>query len=174
MLLQTDCLVGPTGPALGVALLLCCETGREVETVMRAGSLRHFSLRGGGTSLVQLQDIFHDTSEVHRLRILRDMRLLLAVPYPEDDRFSSNQQWWQQELGAVCEKPQLRVFKPLKFSHEGSLACVAFLQPEGALTTPGDSIVLHSTRMGLLLSHFASDVPLSRAVSAVERLNLSS
>lgn len=121
-LLQTGSLVGPTGPALGVALLLGDETGKGVEVVMRAGSLRHFSLEGSGTSLVQLRAVFHDTSEAHRLRILRDMRFLLAVPHLEDDCFSSGQQWHQQEFDALCENPQLRVFKPLKFSHEGRQA----------------------------------------------------
>uniref|UniRef100_A0A0R3W297 SERPIN domain-containing protein n=1 Tax=Taenia asiatica TaxID=60517 RepID=A0A0R3W297_TAEAS len=167
-------LVGPTGPALGVALLLGDETRRGVELVMRAGSLRHFSLEEGGTSFVQLQAVFHDTSEAHRLRILRDLRLHLAVPCLEEDNFSFSQQRHHQELGVLFENPQLRVFKPLKFSHEGSLVCVAFPQSEDALTTPADSIVLRPTPMGLLVSHFASDVPLIKAVFAVERLNLSS
>ncbi|KAL5111746.1 hypothetical protein TcWFU_003293 [Taenia crassiceps] len=127
----------------------------------------------GGTSLAQLQAVFHDTSKIHRLRILRDQRFLLAVPCLEDDYFSFSHQLHQRDLGTLCENPQLRAFKPLKFSHEGSLVCVAFPQPEDALTTSADSIVLRSTRMGLLLSHFTSDVPLTKAVLAVDRLDLS-
>ncbi|VDM31799.1 unnamed protein product [Hydatigera taeniaeformis] len=170
MLILIYRLIGPTGPASGVALLVGGKTG--VEVVMRAGSLRNFNLKEGGTSLVQLQALFHDTSEVYRLRILRDLRLLLAVPSLEDNYFSTSQQWRQHELDTPCKNPQFRVFKPLKFTPEGSLVCVAFPQSENTFTAHADSIVLRSTGVGLLVSHFASDVPLSRAVLAVERLKL--
>ncbi|VDN96144.1 unnamed protein product [Rodentolepis nana] len=154
--LQLDRLLKPNGPALGITLVL------GDDYVLRCGSLKNFSLENEGSSTIdQLKLPFYSSAEKHQLRVMQDLRLSLAIPvsgYVEDN---------------LNQNPTIRVFKPLKFSLEGSLACVAFSTPQDSdFAPPGDSLILRYTQMGLLIVHFDSDVPLPAAVCAVEQLNV--
>ncbi|VDD80013.1 unnamed protein product, partial [Mesocestoides corti] len=159
-------LIVPNGPAIGAAVFLGDDG--EADSVLRLGSLVHLTLNGG-TNYVQLRAIFDDNCESHRLRVLRDTRLLLAVPL-EEAHVEGPGKSLQPET--PCTNPPLRCFKPIKFSPQGSLACVAFSKPEGSITTPGDTIILCTTITGIMIVHFASDTPLKSAVFAIEKLNL--
>ncbi len=61
---------------------------------------------------MHLRALFEDNCDAYRLKIMRDMRLHLAIPLEDD-------------IGAHVKaakegnKLPLRVFKPLKFSFEG-------------------------------------------------------
>ena len=104
---QTDHLVGPNGPGIGVALLDNAEGGQGTNVLMRAGSLDHFDMDGCGTKLSQIRAIFSDTSEAHRLQILRDLRLFLQVPFPGETQYTK------------LKTSSYRLFKPLTFTNEG-------------------------------------------------------
>nr|CDS33182.1 conserved hypothetical protein [Hymenolepis microstoma] len=150
-----DRLLKPNGPALGITLIL------GDEYVLRCGSLKNFSVEiEGSSSIDQLKLPFYSSAENHQLKVMQDLHLSLAIPlsgYVEDD---------------LNRNPTIRIFKPLKFSLEGSLACVAFSMPEDSgFSPPGDSLILRYTQMGLLIVHFDSNVPLPAAICAVEQLN---
>ncbi len=59
-----------------------------------------------------MRALFEDNCDAYRLRILRDMRLHLAIPLEDDIET-------QVKAAKEGSKLSLRVFKPLKFSFEG-------------------------------------------------------
>lgn len=78
------------------------------EYVLRSGSLRDFSVEVEGSSdRDQLNSAFCSSSKNYQLKIMRDLRLSLAIPLPCDIEANLN------------PNPLVREFKPLKFSFEG-------------------------------------------------------
>ncbi|VUZ47668.1 unnamed protein product [Hymenolepis diminuta] len=123
--------------------------------------MKNFSLEVEGSSTIdQLNLPFYSSAEKHQLKVVQDLHLSLAIPLPGYVGNDSNRH------------PIMRAFKPLKFSFGGSLACVASSMTKDSNFPPGDSLILRSTQLGLLIVHFDSDVPLPVAICAVEQLNL--
>nr|VZI20508.1 unnamed protein product [Spirometra erinaceieuropaei] len=153
---------------MGAALFLqhsdCC--------IFRLGTLASldFDEADGSFSLEDLQALFKDTSEAYRLHILRDVQIRLPMsPVSEENMISEPRRQLASSREDKNRKLLVKVFKPLLYSHDGSLASISLSTTQ---QIPTEVVIIRQTQAGILIVHFGSNVSAGNAIQIVEKFTL--
>ncbi|VDN25255.1 unnamed protein product [Dibothriocephalus latus] len=157
--------------AMGAALFLphsdCC--------IFRLGTLASLDFdetkkSSSFSSLEDLQSLFEDTSEAYRLHILRDVRLRLPLsPVAEGKNLSEPNSQLITGGEGKTGRPSIKVFKPLFYSYDGSLASISLSTTR---QIPTEVVIIRQTQVGILIVHFGSNVAPGNAIQFVEKFSL--